>query len=234
MTARLAVLVLLAGCARRPPATGPVNSFVVTADQPLGRHEGADICFPTVPPKGWRFAGARHYANDGGEDVSWGFTHDSGAFATVFVYPQHHPAPPGMSLAEAEARSVSGVVRGATWDAMSSLSLSTFPGSAVAIVGRQPLDLTVLVAEDQRAAVATALGLPSLDGVTAEMQTAVVIWTLDPWFLQFRITWPGTDRSLADLVSLLAGWSAAPCAPLRAVGAEIRAIPAGGLPPASQ
>ena len=75
------LLGLLTACPRPAPPPPPVDarqySFPETTT-PWGRHPGADVCFPTTAPVGWRFGGTHHYDNPAGLDLSWSYPTTTG------------------------------------------------------------------------------------------------------------------------------------------------------------
>lgn len=228
------LLGLLTACPRPAPPPPPVDtrqySFPETTS-PWGRHPGADVCFPTTPPVGWRFGGTHHYDNPAGLDLSWSYTDDDGTLLSVFVYPQHGPPPDGMPREKAEVFAAGSEVPGVEWAVGGEIG-PLFGGPGFVLGGVQQRPLAQLIPPESHAVVAKQLGVASLDGVTRALGTLVLVWHADPWFVKLRATWLDFERSAGEVVPELIGWSAAPCSAL--VTAEgpvpIADVPPEGLP----
>lgn len=228
-------LCLLTACPRPVPPLTAVRetrhyAFPETTS-PWGRHAGADVCFPTTPPVGWRFGGTRHYDNPAGLDLSWSYGDDNGTVLTVYVYPQHSPAPEGMSREEAEARAAGNEVADVAWEVTGQVA-PLFGGPGFLLGGVQQQPLAPLIPVEMQAEVAQKLGVASLDGVTRAFGTLVLVWAADPWFVEMRVTWLDDKRPAADVAPELIGWSAVPCSVLVTAGGSVPVadVPAEGLP----
>ena len=228
------LLGLLTACPRPAPPPPPVDarqySFPETTT-PWGRHPGADVCFPTTAPVGWRFGGTHHYDNPAGLDLSWSYTNDDGTLLSVFVYPQHGPPPDGLSREKAAALGVAREVPGVEWALTGEIG-QLFVGPGFVLGGVQQLPLAQLLPPESHADVAKQLGVASLDGVTRALGTLVLIWPADPWFVKLRATWLDSERSAAEVVPELIGWSAVPCFALVTAEGQvpIADVPPEGLP----
>ena len=211
-----------------------LSILTIDSDHPVGRHPGADVCFPTGVGGGWEFQGTRTYDNPDGFDLSWSYLNDDGTLLSVYAYPHHgsHPDWPPEQWAAAEARSIAGVVAATQWQAAMTLPPGVFPSPAVFLGGIQQQPLASLIPTEMNAEAAAKLGLPSLDGVTRAMGVLVLVWSFDDWFVEVRATWLDAGRPAVDVIQETILWSGMPCGTYRDQGVPMVTVDAEGHLPA--